>query len=184
MKPAIALALVSLLVAQPLIADGAERKRQKIESMRVEVLKDLHDLAPHVVDEIDRSVGFGVFSNLGVNLVLLSAGAGSGVVRDNRTGDDTYMRMASAGLGVGLGVKDFRGVFVFHTRAALDRFLDHGWDFSGQADAAAKAGDKGAEKSLSDSAVDGVSLYQLTETGLALQATLQGTKYWKNKRLN
>lgn len=94
------------------------------------------------------------------------------------------MRMASAGVGIGLGVKDFRGVFVFHTEKALDNFLDHGWDFSGQADAAAKSGDKGGEENVSGTAINGVSLYQLTETGLALQATLQGTKYWKNAKLN
>ena len=30
----------------------------------------------------------------------------------------------------------------------------------------------------------GVKLFQLTESGLALQATIQGTKYWKDKDLN
>jgi hypothetical protein len=30
----------------------------------------------------------------------------------------------------------------------------------------------------------GIKLYQLTESGLALQATVQGTKYWKNDELN
>jgi len=29
-----------------------------------------------------------------------------------------------------------------------------------------------------------VALYQLTETGLALQATIQGTKYFKDDELN
>jgi hypothetical protein len=29
-----------------------------------------------------------------------------------------------------------------------------------------------------------VELYQLTEAGLALQATIQGTKYFKDKELN
>ncbi|MBP7483460.1 MAG: hypothetical protein KA788_13060 [Lacunisphaera sp.] len=32
--------------------------------------------------------------------------------------------------------------------------------------------------------IDGVELYQLTKNGLALQATLQGTKYWKDRDLN
>ena len=53
-----------------------------------------------------------------------------------------------------------------------------------QADAAAKAGEKGG---AADSAIDvgpGVELYQLTENGLALQATIQGTKYWKDDELN
>ena len=38
-----------------------------------------------------------------------------------------------------------------------------------------------------DSAVyvaPGVELYQLTANGLALQVTIQGTKYWKDDELN
>ena len=31
---------------------------------------------------------------------------------------------------------------------------------------------------------EGVSVYQLTDKGLALQVTLQGTKYWKDDDLN
>jgi hypothetical protein len=46
------------------------------------------------------------------------------------------------------------------------------------------SGDKGKEASLATTVVNRVSLYQLTENGLALQATLQGTKYWKSKKLN
>jgi hypothetical protein len=33
-------------------------------------------------------------------------------------------------------------------------------------------------------AINSVSIYQLMENGLALQATLQGTKYWKSQKLN
>ena len=32
--------------------------------------------------------------------------------------------------------------------------------------------------------LDGIRVYQLTESGLALQATIQGTKYWKDPELN
>lgn len=30
----------------------------------------------------------------------------------------------------------------------------------------------------------GIGLYQLTASGVAVQATLQGTKYWKDDELN
>ena len=30
----------------------------------------------------------------------------------------------------------------------------------------------------------GVEVYQLTKNGVALQVTLQGTKYWKDRDLN
>lgn len=172
------------LLTQYAFADKADKKRAKIQSMRTEVLQTLYQEKPETKQEIANSIGYGVFSNIGVNVIFLSAGGGSGVVRDNQTGNDTYMKMASGGVGIGIGVKDFRAVFVFHTRDALDNFLEHGWDFSGQADAAAKSSEKGGEGNVAGTAVNGVSLYQLTEAGLALQATLQGTKYWKDKKLN
>ncbi|MCZ6503540.1 MAG: YSC84-related protein [Gammaproteobacteria bacterium] len=176
--------LAVLLLANPAFADRADKKRAKIQKTRAEVLEQLYQEQPSTRREIKKAVGYGVFSNIGINLIFLSAGGGNGVVHDNKSGKDTYMKMASAGLGIGLGVKDFRGVFVFHTREALDRFINYGWDFAGQADAAAKSGDKGGEGSLAVTVVNGVSLYQLTKTGLALQATLQGTKYWRDKKLN
>jgi len=92
--------------------------------------------------------------------------------------------MGTAGIGIGLGVKNFSAVFIFHSKSALDSFVEDGWDFSGQADAAAKSGKKGGQGSAAATVVKGVELFQMTENGLALQATLQGTKYWKNDDLN
>ncbi len=172
------------LIASPCFADKADKKRGKIQKMKNEVLTQLYEEQPSTKSQIKKSAGYAVFSNVGVNVIFFSAGGGSGVVHNNNTGKDTYMKMASAGVGIGLGVKDFRGVFIFHTKDALHNFVEHGWDFSGQVDAAAKSGDKGAERSHAASIANGVSVYQLTESGLALQATLQGTKYWKSKDLN
>ncbi len=105
-------------------------------------------------------------------------------MRDKNTGQDTYMKMASAGIGLGLGVKDFRGVFVFTSESALNQFVEDGWDASAQADAAAKSGDKGDAWAGSVDVAPGIKLYQLTQQGLALQATIQGTKFWKDDELS
>ncbi len=179
----VAAIFITLLFCLPAHAD-VEGKRQKILDMSETVLNRLYSEKPSTKSEVKNAAGYAVFSNIGVNLVLFSAGGGQGVVHNNETGEKVYMNMGSAGLGIGLGVKDFRGVFVFHNRDAMKNFIEYGWDFSGQADAAAKSGDKGDEASLSTTVVNGVSLYQLTEAGLALQATLQGTKYWRSKTLN
>jgi lipid-binding SYLF domain-containing protein len=176
--------LFALFLGQPALADSAAEKRAKIDDMAVEVLERLYREAPDTREMIRDAEGYGVFSNIGINVIFLSAGGGNGVVVDNEGGGRTYMNMGTAGVGLGLGVKDFRGVFIFHSRKALDNFVEHGWDFSGQADAAAKSSDKGGEASVAATVVNGVSIYQLTENGLALQATLQGTKYWKSKKLN
>jgi lipid-binding SYLF domain-containing protein len=125
-----------------------------------------------------------VFSNVGINLLLLSTANGYGVARDNRSGEDIFMKMYSAGVGVGYGVKDFRAVFVFETRDAFDAFIEQGWQATAQTDAAVVAGDRGDAVNYEIELAPGVKLYQITESGLALQATLQGTRYLVDDDLN
>ena len=151
--------------------DSAQEKRQAAHEMKNEALAELYKLEPHARGQISQAVGYAVFSNVGVYLILLSAGNGYGVVEDNETGAEHYMKMASGGLGIGLGVKDFRGVFVFTTRDALDQFVESGWDASAQADAAAKSEDKGDAWAGAVDIAPGIKLYQITKNGLALQAT-------------
>lgn len=183
MTRAISLLFTLLLATSPAFADVAE-DREKIRKMSKDVLARLYEEQPETRQMIKSAVGYAVFSNVGVNVIFFSAGGGNGVVYDNRTDAETFMNMGTAGVGLGLGVKDFRAVFMFHSDNALDNFIKHGWDFSGQADAAAKTTDKGGEGSVAATAINGVSIYQLTEAGLTLQATLQGTKYWKSEKLN
>lgn len=158
-------------------------KRQAILDMKQEVLAELYSSKPGVRTQVASAPGYAVFSNANVNLILASFSGGNGVVKDNRTGKNTYMKMGEAGIGLGLGVKDFRAVFVFHKRDTLQRFIDSGWEFGAHADAAAKANEKGGAVG-GEILLDGVTIYQMTESGLALQATVKGTKYWKDAELN
>ena len=159
-------------------------KRQNAAQMRSETLAKLYKIHPQAKQQIESAEGYGVFTNLGIKVVLVSAGNGWGIVRDNRTGKNTHMKMVTAGVGVGLGIRDFRGVFVFTTRDALREFIEDGWDASAQADLAAKAGNKGGAFAGAFDVAPGIKLYQITESGLALQATIQGTKYWRDADLN
>ena len=159
-------------------------KRAEVRKMRTETLAALYKAQPKAQQAIRKAYGYGVFSNVGVHVIFLSGGNGWGVVRDNKTGKDVYMKMLSGGVGFGLGVKDFRGVFVFTTREALNRFVEYGWDAGAQADAAAKSSDKGGAFAGAISVAPGIELYQITENGLALQATIQGTKYWRDDDLS
>ena len=158
-------------------------KRQAILSMKQEVLSELYSTRPGARTQVANAPGYAVFSNANVNLVLASFSGGNGVVRDNGNGKNTYMKMGEAGIGFGLGVKDFRAVFVFHNRDTLQRFIDSGWEFGAHADAAAKANEKGGAIG-GEILLDGVTVYQMTESGLALQATVKGTRYWKDAELN
>ena len=161
-----------------------EEERQEIREMRDEVLEAAYEEMPDLHQEITSSVGYAVFSNIGVNIVFGSFAGGKGIVVDNRNGEETFMSMGSAGVGIGLGIKDFRGIFIFNNPNAMEGLVDKGWDFSAQADAAAKAEEHGGSGEAAGSALPGVKFYQFTKNGLALQATIQATKYWKNDKLN
>ena len=161
-------------------------QRAEIHQMRESVLDELYRLRPETKGKIRKAVGYAVFSNVGVNVIFASFAGGHGIVVEKGMFKDTetYMKMGSAGIGLGLGVKDFRAVFIFEEAARLKDFVEKGWDFGGQADAAAKSDDKGAAVAGASNIAPGVEVYQITKNGIALQASLQGTKYWKDKDLN
>ncbi len=160
-------------------------ERQKIVAdMETQTLQRLYREQPATRDKIRKAAGYGVFSNANVNLIFVSAGGGYGVIVDNSTGRKTYMKMAVGGHGLGLGDKDYRQVLIFKSRNALNEFVSSGWEFGGHADAAAKAGASGGELSGEGAIGADIEAYAMTESGLALQATVTGTKYWKNADLN
>ena len=161
---------------------GAE-KRQAIQQMKRDTLAQLYAKKPDVRSQIASAPGYGVFSNANVYIIVAGVGGGYGVVESQGNAKTTYMKMGEVGVGIGIGVKDYRLVMVFHTQDALDYFVKHGWSFGGQADAAAKAGEKGKAVGA-EAIVNNISVYQMTESGLALQATIKGTKFWRDDALN
>ncbi len=159
-------------------------KRATVDEMAEGVLARLYREEPGTRTEVRDAVGYAVFSNVGVGIFLVSGGGGFGVAVDQRKDERTYMRMAEAGVGIGLAVKDFRAVFVFDDGDAFEDFVADGWDLGGEADLVAKAGEDGVEFSEAATVRPGVRVYQLTESGLALRANLTGTKYWPYQALN
>ncbi len=161
-----------------------DEQRKKLQETKSATMKKLYTLDPAAKQYIANSYGYAAFNNIGINLLVVSTANGDGIAHNNKTGKDIYMTMFSAGVGIGAGVKDFRGVFVFANAKVFNHFVEEGWQAGAQTDAAAKSGDKGESHQLAIDVAPGVKLYQMTEAGLALQATIQGTKYMKNDDLN
>ena len=105
-------------------ASPQEKAFALVQSMRTNTWHKLYAEKPSVKQQIANSAGYAVFDNANVNVVLASFGGGYGVVKNNLTGQSTYMNMGEAGLGLGLGVKDFNVVMVFHNQSALNRFMN------------------------------------------------------------
>lgn len=188
MKPALLIPLFTFCIlliagcAKPQ-GDTASEKRASIEWMAQGTLAEAYRLNPGLQGKVKQAAGYGVFSNRGAKLLIMSSGNGYGLVHDNRTGRDTYMRMAEIGAGLGVGIKDFRAVFVFQNGQTLNQFVNSGWDFGGDVGAAAKTRTQGGQVSTGSSA-QGIEIYQFTQSGLELAATVAGTKYWKDEELN
>jgi lipid-binding SYLF domain-containing protein len=164
--------------------DSPDQKREKTRKMAAQTLQDLYKLQPTAQAGIEKAAGYAVFNNMGTNLLLLSTARGAGVAVDAKSKQETFMKMISAGAGLGIGVKDYRVIFVFENEKALGQFMDSGWAADAQSDAAAKTKTSGAAFSGAVQAAPGVWVYQITKKGLALQLTLQGTKYSKDDELN
>jgi len=161
-----------------------DEKRSYALSMRDETLQKLYRERPEAKEKIEKAAGYGCFSNIGTNIIFVSTGGGYGVVTDNATGEKTYMKMGEFGVGIGLGVKDFRAVFVFRDKTVMNTWIYDGWEWGGEADAAAKSGDQGGSATAAGNVNEGVEVYQFTESGVIAGATVSGTKYWRDDELN
>ena len=185
-------ALLLILLACVLIVSGCGPSRKKytlserraiIDGMAQNTLQRLYREEAAAKQQVIDSAGYGVFSNANVNVIFVSGGTGYGVVVD-MAGNKTYMKMGLGGLGLGIGAKDYRQVLIFRDSNTLQSFIDKGWEFGGHADAAAKAGEQGGEVSGEGDINDDIIVYSMTEAGLSLQATVTGSKYWKDDELN
>ena len=125
----------------------AKSKKTFVRQMRDDTLAELYAEKPETKKMIKKAPGYAVFSDINVNIIFVSASNGYGLVVDNDTGKETYMKMAQVGVGFGLGLKDFRAVFIFENKKAMDKFVNKGWEFGAHADAAVKSGKKGAAAS-------------------------------------
>ena len=184
---AITLVLSFTVTPAPLWSASKEEIKQKkadIRKMAKETLARLYKVQPSAKKAISKSAGYAVFSNFGTKIFLAGGGSGKGVVYDNKTKKETFMKMIEVQAGLGFGIKKFRLVWVFENQTDVNKFINSGWEFGGQTSAAAKLGDQGGAFAGAMSVSPGIWLYQLTDDGLALELTGKGTKYYKDDDLN
>src|SRR5215475_8218897 len=111
---AIGIGLVAGLGSAHLVLAKEATKAEKQAAIRKEVrttLAKLYTIHPDAKSGIQKAAGYAAFNNFGMNLFVLSTAHGKGLAVKGKS--ETFMKMLSVGAGVGLGVKDFRAVFIF-----------------------------------------------------------------------
>lgn len=175
--------IMLFLAACASLGDTPADKRQAVLEMRDETLTRLYREKPGAEALIAEAAGWGVFDAASQNLIVLQTGGGYGVLT-SAAGETTFMKVGGAGVGFGIGLKDYREVIIFRERSDFTKFRDSGWEASGQAEATAQAGRQGGSASGKQTIDMDVTTYQMMESGIALQATVGASKYWKWRELN
>jgi len=183
----IGLAMVSNIAsARPAWLDRRpnEVQRQDVLKKSAETLEKLYAAESHAKAAIEKAYGYATFNDFSTKIVFLGSASGRGVAVNNKTGQKTFMNMYEAQAGLGLGVKSYILVWVFDNESAFNSFVNSGWELGAQAAAAAKAGSNGGALEGALQISPGVYVYQLTGSGLAVELTAKGTKYYRDNDLN
>jgi lipid-binding SYLF domain-containing protein len=173
-------ALLLTLTAAGADDDRRSGRQAEIDASAAATLDRLFATQSSARELFDGSAGHAVFSGTRAGGFFVTGGGGTGVAVDKASGERTYMRMGSGGVGFGIGAQRYDLVIIFETRAHVQRFTEGGWDASATAQAA--AGREGV--AVTSSFVDGVAMFQLTARGLMALADVSGTRFWVAGNLN
>jgi len=174
----LALMVVSTTLA---FAKSLEEKKAEIHQKVETTLEKLYQREPAAKRIIADAPGYGVFVNTGSQFGLFGSSHGRGMVFNQRTGEETYMKMGEYQLGLGFGIKEYALIFVFGNEEAINKFTKSGWKFTGEADAAATDSVNGGTIENAINVGDGIWMYQMTTKGLAAGLNLRGTEFYRDK---
>jgi lipid-binding SYLF domain-containing protein len=156
-----------------------ESKRMKIKETAQASLDEVLANNPKAKELWEQAYGWAAFDNLKLAFGF-SGGGGNGVAVNKKTGEHTFMKMGTVGVGLGLGAKKYQVIFLFQDEQTFNNFVEKGW----QADASAGAVAGGSGAGVATGFVNGIAVYQITDKGLMAAADVAGTKYWKADKLN
>src|ERR1700730_13876759 len=71
----------------------AEKKREAVRTMRDDALAGFYATQAEIKAEVAKAVGYAVFDGSQVNVLVFVGGLGRGVLVDNGTGKETFMKM-------------------------------------------------------------------------------------------
>jgi len=173
---ALILAIVPLALAdEENKEDKHAEKRAKIDERSDKILKEVLGESADAKELHGKAVGYAVFDNTKVAFGI-SGGGGSGVAVDKSSGERTYMKMGTGGVGLGIGAKTYQVIMLFENAKVFQNFVENGWQGDAQAGAAAGSAGAAAKTTFHN----GMAVFVRTKKGLMASADVSGTKYWQS----
>jgi lipid-binding SYLF domain-containing protein len=155
-----------------LTAEEKEAERNARLKLATDGLEKLYKVQPEARQAVEKAAGYAVFDVSAIYAILFVGQKGKGVLFDNKTKKPTYMLSTRAGTGPGIGKQRVYQVFVFKSKGAMDQFILAGGT-GGDVSASVSTGKDGSVRSFNPS----IDIYQIPESGMALQASWGGTVY-------
>lgn len=158
--------------------DRVERRAELIAAAD-DALRQLRRQNADAAELMEQAYGHAVFATTKGGLILTGAG-GTGVARPHGRDEVTFMRLGSAGIGLGGGFESYRLVLLFRDREAYESFVSGEWDGAIAAQAAAGTAGVSAEEPF----LGGIRAFRVTEGGLMAQVDVSGVRFWPARSLN
>ncbi len=159
-------------------AKGLAAKRQELIDMSKSTIDALHK-EPAAKELIDSAYGTAVFDTTKGGFIVTGAG-GTGVAMRKNGSNPVYMHLGSGGVGLGVGLENYKLIVLFENEDTYKRFIDGAWTAGATAQAA--AGRDGA--AIVGKFINGVAVYHVTDKGVIAQADVSGVKFWPSDKLN
>jgi lipid-binding SYLF domain-containing protein len=152
----------------------AEKQAEREVRLKIAAdgLERLYAVQPDARAVVEKGAGYAVFDVSAIYALLLVGQKGKGVLFDNATKKPTYMLSARAGTGPGIGKQRVFQIFIFKSKGAMEQFVLAG-GLGGDISASASMGTDGGVRSFNPQ----IDIYQVSISGMAMQASWGGTAY-------
>jgi len=178
MSMVLSLALVlSACSTAPMSKSEKEEKRDSVRAMASKTLANLEKKNPEARTAIADAAGYAVFSDIGLKIIYMGTAKGGGIAVDNKTKQETFMKMFELQPGLGLGAEKYRVVFVFETPEAFHSFVTTGRELGADAMAAAKNKTKGGALAGAVTLSKDVYMFQVDTEGAIVGVGITGAKF-------
>ena len=169
--------------------ETGDEQRASIRRNSKEILAKVYSSYGEARSQQEKSVGYATFSTINAKLLFGGTGHGYGLLTEKPSGKQTFMRMTRLQVGLGLGIQELSVLLIFKSKEKLAEFKEKGWTFGGGASAAmiseaAGPDDPAVDKSIQATVDRDPLVYQVTDAGVNLSATLEGVKFSRDAALN
>jgi len=174
--------MLSFAAGSAFAATKAEQQAEVVKATGA-ALEKFYKFKPELKGVVAKAPGYAVFTTYGVSFIIGGSG-GTGMVHDNKTKKNTFMKLGSASAGFQIGAAENDILFIFKTAEAMNDFVNKGWSASGGVAATAGADGKSAGAGMGSSAMDVSDTFTLTKNGVSAGVAISGIKVWKDDELN